>query len=151
MRPQIGSGTAPPLLAITSPRLCIARFHGRNRDTWYSGGPTSGDRFNYLYTPAELAEWVPAMRAASDSGVPLHVLLNNNRSNYAVVNAFDFGAMLGLGLPRPPEAVIHTLAERDGRVPDWVDASTPVAPPAIHEPAGGRVERESGNQLTLSL
>jgi uncharacterized protein YecE (DUF72 family) len=149
--PQIGSGTAPPLLAITSPRLCIARFHGRNRDTWYSGGPTSGDRFNYLYTPAELAEWVPEMRAASDSGVPLHVLLNNNRSNYAVVNAFDFGAMLGLGLPRPPEAVIQTLAERDGRVPEWVETSTPVAPPPIQEPAGGRVERESGNQLTLSL
>ena len=57
--PQIGSATAPPLLAITSRRLCITRFHGRNRQTWYSGGPTSGDRFNYLYTPAELAEWIP--------------------------------------------------------------------------------------------
>ena len=148
--PQIGSGTAPPLLAITSPRLCIARFHGRNRDTWYSGGPTSGDRFNYLYTPAELAEWVPAMRAASESGVPLHILLNNNRSNYAVVNAFDFGALLGLGLPRPPEPVIETLRQRDGRLPEWVEASAPVAHPG-QEPADEHVERESGSQLTLSL
>jgi uncharacterized protein YecE (DUF72 family) len=148
--PQIGSATAPPLLAITSPRLCIARFHGRNRDTWYTSGPTSGDRFNYLYTPAELAEWVPAIRAASDEGVPLHVLLNNNRSNYAVVNAFDFGAMLGLGLPRPPEPVIETLRERDGRVPEWVEASPPVVMPS-HEGDDERVEPKSASQLTLSL
>src|ERR1035437_661344 len=133
-----------------APALCIARFHGRNRDTWYSGGPTSGDRFNYLYTPAELAEWVPAMRAASESGVPLHILLNNNRSNYAVVNAFDFGALLGLGLPRPPEPVIETLRQRDGRLPEWVEASAPVAHPG-QEPADEHVERESGSQLTLSL
>ena len=49
--------------------------------------------------------------------MPVHVLLNNNKSNYAVVNAFDFGAMLGLGLPRPPEPVIETLRERDGHRP----------------------------------
>ena len=90
------------------------------------------------------------MRAASDSGVPLHVLLNNNRSNYAVVNAFDFGAMLGLGLPRPPAPVIETIRERDGLVPEWVETSAPVAAPSHEAPAdpGGR---DSGNQLTLSL
>jgi hypothetical protein len=90
------------------------------------------------------------MRAASDSGVPLHVLLNNNRSNYAVVNAFDFGAMLGLGLPRPPEPVIQTLRERDGRVPEWVETAAPVLPPEA-EPAEEEVQPESGSQLTLSL
>ena len=90
------------------------------------------------------------MRAASESGVPLHVLLNNNRSNYAVVNAFDFGALLGLGLPRPPEPVIETLRERDGRVPDWVETSMPVAMPQPDEP-DEPAPRESGGQLTLSL
>jgi hypothetical protein len=90
------------------------------------------------------------MRAASESGVPLHILLNNNRSNYAVVNAFDFGALLGLGLPRPPEPVIETLRQRDGRLPEWVEASAPVAHPG-QEPADEHVERESGSQLTLSL
>jgi hypothetical protein len=148
--PQIGSATAPPLLAITSRRLCITRFHGRNRKTWYSGGPTSGDRFNYLYTPAELAEWVPAIRAASDDGVPVHVLLNNNNSNYAVVNAFDFGALLGLRLPRPPEPVIETLRQRDGAIPAWVETSAPIAAPAS-EPAGDRAGQENGDQLSLSL
>ncbi len=132
------------------PRLCITRFHGRNRQTWYSGGPTSGDRFNYLYTPSELAEWVPAIRAVSDDEVPVHVLLNNNQSNYAVVNAFDFGALLGLRLPRPPAPIIETLRERDGAVPDWVEMSEPMAPPPP-ESGGERDAPESGGQLDLSL
>ncbi|MBV8194577.1 MAG: DUF72 domain-containing protein, partial [Candidatus Dormibacteraeota bacterium] len=99
--PQIGSGTSPPLLAITSPRLCIARFHGRNQRTWYRRGETSADRFDYLYRPDELAEWVPAIQAAAEQGVPVHALMNNNRSNYAVVNAFEIAALLGARLPRP--------------------------------------------------
>ena len=37
--PQIGDATAPPLLEVTSPRLAIARFHGRNRGTWYIRDP----------------------------------------------------------------------------------------------------------------
>jgi len=148
--PQVGTGTAPPLLAVTSKRLCITRFHGRNWRTWYKSGATSGDRFDYLYEPSELEEWVPGIRAVSDDGVPVHVLLNNNRSNYAVVNAFDFGALLGLGLPRPPEPVIETLRQRDGHVPAWVDTSLPPQP-LLFEADTGASDAPTGDQLTLSL
>jgi uncharacterized protein YecE (DUF72 family) len=138
--PQLGSGTAPPILAITSPKLCIARFHGRNRTTWYRpDGPTSDYRFNYLYSPAELSEWVPAIREAATRGTPVHVLLNNNRSNYAVVNAFDFGALLGVSLPRPPQPIVDRLVERDGAVPSWVEtAQPPAVPPAAGPEAAGQ-------------
>jgi len=126
--PQIGSGTAPPLLAVTSPRLAIARFHGRNRKTWYiRDAKSSADRFDYLYRPDQVAEWVPAIRAAADAGVPVHVVLNNNRSNYAVVNAFDMAALLDIPLPRPPLGVIETLRERDGELPEWVEKAPPPA------------------------
>ncbi|MGH7722253.1 MAG: DUF72 domain-containing protein [Candidatus Dormibacteria bacterium] len=135
--PQLGSGTAPPLLAITSPALCIARFHGRNRRTWYRpDGPGSDHRFNYLYTAEELREWVPAIRAAASRGTPVNVLLNNNRSNYAVVNAFDFAALLDVELPRPPPPVIARMVERDGAAPAWVEAAEePPAPPPASSPA----------------
>ncbi len=133
--PQLGSGTAPPMLAITSPKLCIARFHGRNRRTWYRpDGPTSDYRFNYLYTPDELGEWVPAIRAAAERGTPVHVLLNNNRSNYGVVNAFDFGALLDRHLPQPPQPVIERIVERDGVVPAWLHSAAP-PPEARPDPA----------------
>jgi hypothetical protein len=86
---------------------------------------------------------VPAIRAAAERGTPVHVLLNNNRSNYAVVNAFDFGALLGRRLPRPPQPILDTLAERDGVVPPWVASA-----PAVQEdpvvagppPAQGRLD-----------
>jgi uncharacterized protein YecE (DUF72 family) len=124
--PQVGDATAPPVLAVTSPRLAIARFHGRNTRTWYiRDARTTGDRFDYLYTPEQLGQWVPAIRAASDAGVPVHVVMNNNRSNYAVVNAFDMAHLLGIPLPRPPQGVVETMERRDGRVPDWVDQAAP--------------------------
>jgi uncharacterized protein YecE (DUF72 family) len=150
--PQIGSATAPPHLAITSNRLCIVRFHGRNRRTWYQGGPTSGDRFNYLYRPDELREWVPAIRAAADAGVPVHALLNNNRGNYAVANAFELGSLLGVPLPRPPQPILETLEDRDGRLPGWVESSEPAPPfePPGAETAQQRKSKDSA-QLKLTL
>jgi uncharacterized protein YecE (DUF72 family) len=142
--PQLGSGTAPPILAITSPKLCIARFHGRNRKAWYHpDGPTSDFRFNYLYSPQELQEWVPAISAAAERGTPVHVLLNNNRSNYGVVNAFDFGALLGRDLPRPPQPIVDRLVERDGTVPAWVTRAQP--------PPSGEPQPREGGQATLDL
>lgn len=135
--PQLGSGTAPPILAITSPRLCIARFHGRNRRTWYHpDGPTSDHRFNYLYRPDELAEWVPAIREAARRDTPVHVLLNNNRSNYAVTNAFDFAALLDVPLPRPPEPILERLVGRDGALPMWVQGAPDPPPAAVSGEAG---------------
>ena len=110
--PQVGSGTAPPILEVTSPRLCIVRFHGRNVGTWYKRTETSGERFDYLYRPAELDRWISAMREVSSGGTPVHALLNNNRANYAVVNAFDLGRRLGRDFPDPPEAILTTMAAR---------------------------------------
>jgi len=151
--PQLGSATAPPVLAVTSPRLCIARFHGRNWKTWYiKNAKSTADRFDYLYPPSQLQEWVPAIEAAAQQGTPVHVLMNNNRGNYAVVNAFDMGALLGVPLPRPPQPVLDTMRERDGHVPSWVRQAPPVdesAPPpskARSKPASDRpsAPRRSG-------
>ena len=144
--PQLGSATAPPVLAITSSRLCIARFHGRNYQTWYTKGSTSAERFDYLYSPSELEEWAPAIRAASRREVPVHVLLNNNRSNYAVVNAFDMRALLGQLPPRPPDPVLQVLRDRDGGDPAWV-ADTEAPPAAADADSDGGEE----SQLSLSL
>lgn len=149
--PQIGDATAPPHLAITSRRLCIARFHGRNRRTWYIKGRTSADRFDYLYRPAELEEWVPALRAAADDDVPVHALMNNNRSNYAVVNAFDLAAMLGPPPARPPEPILDVMRRRDGHDPEWLERAPAPPEEAAAEPSDARAQRRDDGQLRLSL
>lgn len=138
--PQLGSGTVPPHLAITSPRLCIVRFHGRNYETWYKKTKTSGERFNFLYKPEQLERWVPAIQAAAEQGTPVHTLMNNNAANYAVVNAFDMAALLGEPRPKPPEPILETIRERDGRLPTWAeDAPEPDVPPTA-EPEDAQLQ-----------
>lgn len=124
--PQIGDAVAPPQLSVTSRKLSIVRFHGHNRRTWYiRDAKTSADRFDYLYRPLELQRWVPVIEATAEAGVPVHIVMNNNRGNYAVANAFDFAALLGIPVARPPQGVIDTLTARDGRPPEWVAESAP--------------------------
>ena len=152
--PQLGSGTAPPHLAVTSPRLVLVRFHGRNYETWYRRVATTGERFDYLYPPAELAQWVPAIQAAAEHGIPVHVLMNNNRSNYAVVNGFDMAHLLGVRLPRPPEPILRRMAQRDGEVPGWARGAPEPPPPPSPEgppkpPAGPLVAQSE--QLPLDV
>ena len=103
--PQLGSASMAPHLAVTNPELAVVRMHGHNYKTWYMKGETSADRFDYLYSEEELLEWVPGVRRMADRAREVHVLFNNNRSNYAVVNGLQMGRLLDLGLP-PPESVI---------------------------------------------
>lgn len=118
--PQIGSGSVPPVVAVTDPRLAMVRFHGRNRRTWYvRDAASSADRFDYLYTKPELAEWVPRVEQIADATAEVHLLTNNNRSNYAIVNAFDLAELLQVPLPLPPPPpVVETIEQRErGEVP----------------------------------
>lgn len=97
--PQVGSGSFPPVVEITDRRLSAVRFHGRNSATWYARGMTSGDRFNYLYRPDELRGWEPDIRRLATEADEVHLLFNNNRSNYAVVNGLQMAEILELALP----------------------------------------------------
>jgi uncharacterized protein YecE (DUF72 family) len=100
-QPQIGSGSIPPIAEATSPALATVRFHGRNRQSWYKkDARSSAERFNYLYSEKELADWVPKIEQLAEQVQQVHVLMNNNRGNYAIVNAQD--AMRLLGQPHLP-------------------------------------------------
>lgn len=109
--PQVGSGSIPQVMAVTDRRLAIIRYHGRNAETWYIKGEKSADRFNYLYSRAELSDFVEPVRELQQAAEEVHLLMNNNRANYAVRNALDLMDLLGLpvpprderGVPVPPD------------------------------------------------
>jgi len=103
--PQLGSGSFPTLLDVTDQRLVVVRFHGRNRQTWYRGGASSGDRFDYLYSEAELRAWVDPIRKLAEEVAEVQLLFNNNRANYAVINGLQMAHLLGLDYPPLPGAV----------------------------------------------
>lgn len=111
--PQLGSGSVPPVVAVTDDRLAVVRFHGRNAKTWYvRGAASSTDRFDYLYSKDELAEWKPRVEQVAEQAQQVHLLTNNNRSNYAVVNAFDLASLFDVPLPEPPPPVAETMRQR---------------------------------------
>jgi uncharacterized protein YecE (DUF72 family) len=98
--PQVGTGAVPPVVAVTDPRLAIVRFHGRNTNTWYIKAESSAQRFDYLYTQQELQEWIsPVQQQLAPEADEVHLLMNNNRSNYAVRNALDMMRLLGMSVP----------------------------------------------------
>ncbi|MBF6591115.1 MAG: DUF72 domain-containing protein [Ktedonobacterales bacterium] len=117
--PQIGSGSVPPIVLLTDPHYAMVRFHGRNTHAWYGKHlASSRDRFDYLYTTDELAPWAERIQRIAEqlAGSEVHVVANNNASNYGIVNAFDLQALLGqpVGKGEPiPDGVRETMRTRD--------------------------------------
>lgn len=96
--PQVGSGSVPTVLEVTSPDILIVRFHGRNAATWYKKVAKTADRFNYLYPDEELREWVPRLAQLAPQVREIHALFNNNMSDYAVRNGRQLRTFLQASL-----------------------------------------------------
>jgi uncharacterized protein YecE (DUF72 family) len=92
--PQGFKSSVPPVAAITSPELAVVRFHGRRAETWEQRDVTPAERFRYLYDEDELADWVPAIRNASEKAKQTHVLMNNCFGNYGTTNALEIAKLL---------------------------------------------------------
>ena len=100
--PQGFKTSVPPIVAATSD-LAIVRFHGRNSDNWQRKGITAAERFRYLYSTEELAQWVDPIRQLDDEVKETHALMNNCYQDYGVRNAYDLGNLLGEGIrPNAP-------------------------------------------------
>ncbi len=86
--PQGFESSVPPLAKATSD-IAVVRFHGRNKENWEKKGITVAERFKYLYTRDELAEWLPRLSHLASQTRQLHVLFNNCYGDYGVRNARD--------------------------------------------------------------
>jgi uncharacterized protein YecE (DUF72 family) len=100
--PQGFASSTPPVAAATAD-LGYVRLHGRNAATWDKATRAASDRFNYLYTDDELAEWVPRVRALAEETTMLHVLFNNNYQDVGVRNARQMAALLDMQIALPEE------------------------------------------------
>ncbi|MGH9156541.1 MAG: DUF72 domain-containing protein [Acidimicrobiales bacterium] len=87
------ASSMPPVVAATTD-FAVVRFHGRNAGTWETPTPTAAERFRYLYSPEELAEWVPKVRELAASAREVHLLMNNCYRDQAVVNAAQLASLL---------------------------------------------------------
>jgi uncharacterized protein YecE (DUF72 family) len=82
----------PPFLAATADDAYI-RFHGRNGENWFKRNLSAAERFQYLYSERELAEWAGRLR--QQSGVQrAFAIFNNCYSNFGIMNATTMREML---------------------------------------------------------
>jgi uncharacterized protein YecE (DUF72 family) len=70
----------PTVVALTSPTAYV-RFHGRNAETWNKRGGSAAERFDYLYSDEELAEWVGPLRELSQEAEQAYAFFNNNATS----------------------------------------------------------------------
>lgn len=97
--PQGYDNTVPALWQATRDDLAVVRLHGRNSAAWNSRGAASSSRFQYEYSPEELAELARQVRELARRVRETHVVLNTNfedqgmRNAQGLINALNQTAM----------------------------------------------------------
>jgi uncharacterized protein YecE (DUF72 family) len=92
--PLTRAANVMPRIAACTHRVAYVRFHGRNARTWNIRGGKSWQRFDWMYSAEELAEWVePVCRLAEDAE-EMYALFNNNRDDFAPRSAVVLRGLL---------------------------------------------------------
>ncbi|MGA2381994.1 MAG: DUF72 domain-containing protein [Gemmatimonadales bacterium] len=102
-QPVIGQSLAPTAHATGA--VGYVRFHGRNYEHWFGEHENAAQRYDYLYTAAELAPWVERIKAlgATDGVTDVYVITNNHYEGKGPANALMIRAMLeGRRIQAPP-------------------------------------------------
>lgn len=99
--PKLESLMRPDAQATST--IGYIRFHGRNAAKWWKQERSPAERYDYLYTPEELVEWLPRIAEVAGSTDETYVFFNNHRNGQAAVNARQMADLLDLspkGMPR---------------------------------------------------
>jgi uncharacterized protein YecE (DUF72 family) len=86
-------------LPLTSD-MAYFRFHGRNAETWWTGG--SETRYKYLYSAEEVADLAGRVKSAAGQTKLLFAMFNNHWRGYAPRNATDMMKSLQIAFKEPP-------------------------------------------------
>jgi uncharacterized protein YecE (DUF72 family) len=71
------ANVVPAVIATTSPTAYL-RLHGRNGATWQVRGRSAAERFDHLYSRAELGEWVAPLAELAGTSDRVYAMFNNN-------------------------------------------------------------------------
>jgi len=91
----------PGLNVVTNPTTAYLRLHGRNEHA-YLTGKTVAERFDYDYSDDELEEVKDRVEDLGEQAQVVHIVFNNNRSDYAPQAALRFRRIMGQAVPATP-------------------------------------------------
>lgn len=100
-QPVIGASLGPTNEHTAS--TVYFRLHGRNYQQWFREGAGRDQRYDYLYSAAELLEWLEPVTLSAQSAETCLVVFNNHFKGKALVNSLELNAQLGSVLPPIPE------------------------------------------------
>jgi uncharacterized protein YecE (DUF72 family) len=81
--PRTRASNVMPRIAAATHDVAYVRFHGRNWKTWNMKTRTSAERFDWLYTKEDLADWVEPIAGLAREAREVYAFFNNNRHDYA--------------------------------------------------------------------
>jgi uncharacterized protein YecE (DUF72 family) len=92
------AGSVPRVPEVTAP-VAVFRLHGRNAEGWTrqlrGEEPAVREKYDYLYTDAELRELLAEIEETAAAADEVHVSFNNNNRDYPVRNARMLKRLLG--------------------------------------------------------
>jgi uncharacterized protein YecE (DUF72 family) len=96
-----------PGMEVTA-SVAYVRLHGRNYRHWFSAKADVRERYDYLYTLAELEPWVERIQAVSRKAEDTYVASNNHNVGKAVTNALEITSLVrGKRVSVPPLLLEH--------------------------------------------
>jgi uncharacterized protein YecE (DUF72 family) len=112
---------ATPPTAFLTTGIGYIRLHGRGQADWFQDFGETTARVassDYLYSPAELGDWLPRAQKLAGLADKAFVIFTNDRGGKAMVNALQFRAALGdRRLVAPPNLLARYGRELAGFSP----------------------------------
>jgi uncharacterized protein YecE (DUF72 family) len=107
----------PPSARATS-GVGYVRVHGRNYKDWFRKTAGRDERYDYLYSPAELKPWAERTRALSQepSVTDVYVVNNNHFAGQAVTNALMLEAQVTGGRVKVPPTLLDAYPKELGPI-----------------------------------
>ena len=102
-QPVIGQSIAPSARA-TAP-VGYVRLHGRNYEHWFTSNEHPEERYNYIYSLAELEPWSARIQNIGQRAEVTIVITNNHFQGKAIANALQLISLLRNGPVRMPETL----------------------------------------------
>jgi uncharacterized protein YecE (DUF72 family) len=92
--PQYGSLATVPFVPHLTSDTAYFRFHGRNKENWLKKGIETSLRFAYVYSDAELGEFLPAVKNINKRAKVVYCMFNNCHGGFAMRNASKLKEMV---------------------------------------------------------
>jgi len=121
-QPQIGRSLSPTE-HVTAP-IGYIRLHGRNYEQWFDSD-NRNDRYNYLYSAAELLDWKEKIEVVAPQTEVTYVVTNNHFEAKAGVNALQLKTLLSGQRVKAPEPLLRRYPELKQFADPAADTSDP--------------------------